>query len=88
MHGQQNIQFASRLVSDEHILNENCITLVSLYEYLSLKAFAAIKFNEIVGQTGSEGLPTFQELTPFPSSGCAEGGDGLSTEIICPRKCH
>jgi hypothetical protein len=42
----------------------------------SLEAFAAKEFN--AAASGCDGFPTFRELTPSPSSGCAGG-------LVAPR---
>ena len=56
---------------------------------ISLDAFAATELNAIFfGQTAAsrcEDLPTFRELTPSPSSGCAGGFFETKLMTSCPN---
>ena len=53
-----------------HLKKSATLNWRTLLSVISLAAFAATEFDEIFGQTGCKSSPTFQWLTPSPSSGC------------------
>jgi hypothetical protein len=62
---------------------DSCEFLEEILLYSYIAGFSEI-FLVIQLQQGIEGLPTFQELTPSPSSGCSGGLVAPKLTTNCP----